>query len=330
MKQVIVNKNASGQRIDRFLSKTYPSLSQGFICKMIRKKEIKVNGKRTEANYKLLENDVISLYIKDELFEEKKPSDMDFLNVSPEISIIYEDENILLVDKEPGLVVHEDNDNSTDTLINRIKRYLYEKEEYNPDDEYCFAPALCNRIDRNTGGIVIAAKNAESLRILNQKVKDRELTKLYLCEVLGVPKKHEALLTAYLYKNEKENRVIISDRKTPENRTIKTKYRVLETRGDSALLEVDLITGRTHQIRAHMAYIGHPLIGDGKYGINKINKEKGYKYQALYSYKLIFNFSTDGGILSYLNGREFTAHNIWFMEEYKRKESGNTAKGTKK
>lgn len=330
MKQVVVNKNASGQRIDRFLSKTYPALSQGFICKMIRKKEIKVNGKRTEANYKLIENDIISLYIKDELFEEKKPSDMDFLDVSPDISVIYEDENILLVDKEPGLVVHEDNDNSTDTLINRIKRYLYEKGEYNPEDEYCFAPSLCNRIDRNTGGIVIAAKNAESLRILNQKVKDRELTKLYLCEVFGTPKEKEALLTAYLYKNEKENRVIISDRKTPENRTIKTKYRVLEARSDSALLEVDLITGRTHQIRAHMAYIGHPLLGDGKYGINKINKEKGYKYQALYSYKLIFNFSTDGGILSYLNGREFTAQNIWFLDKTKRKESGNTAKGTKK
>lgn len=330
MKQVIVNKNASGQRIDRFLSKTYPALSQGFICKMIRKKEIKVNGKRTEANYKLIENDVISLYIKDELFEEKKPSDLDFLMVSPEISIIYEDENILLTDKEPGLVVHEDNDNSTDTLINRIKRYLYDKGEYNPDDEYSFAPSLCNRIDRNTGGIVIAAKNAESLRILNQKVRDRELTKLYLCEVLGTPKKREALLTAYLYKNEKENRVVISDHKTPENRTIKTKYRVLETREDSSLLEVDLITGRTHQIRAHMAYIGHPLLGDGKYGINKINKEKGYKYQALYSYKLVFNFSTDGGILSYLNGREFTALNIWFLDKFKRKESGNTAKGTKK
>ena len=297
---------------------------------MIRKKEIKVNGKRTEASYKLIDNDVISLYIKDELFEEKKSTDMDFLGVSPDISIIYEDENILLVDKEPGLVVHEDDDNSTDTLINRIKCYLYEKGEYNPENEYSFAPSLCNRIDRNTGGIVIAAKNAESLRILNQKVRDRELTKLYLCEVLGTPKKKEALLTAYLYKNEKENRVVISERKTPENRTIKTKYRVLETRGDTSLLEVDLITGRTHQIRAHMAYIGHPLLGDGKYGINKVNKEKGYKYQALYSYKLIFNFSTDGGILSYLNGREFTAQNIWFLDNFKRKESGNTAKGTRK
>ncbi len=320
MKQVTVNKNSSGQRIDRFLTKTYPALSQGYICKMIRKKEIKVNGKRTEANYKLVEGDVISLYIKDELFEIKKPSDDDFLNTAGKVTVIYEDENILLADKEPGLVVHEDNDNSTDTLINRIKHYLYEKGEYRPEDELSFAPALCNRIDRNTGGIVIAAKNAESLRILNQKVRDRELTKLYLCAVSGTPKKREDMLTAYLYKNEKENRVIISDRKTPENRTIKTKYRVLETVGGDSLLEVDLITGRTHQIRAHMAYIGHPLLGDGKYGINKINKEKGYKYQALYSYKLIFNFSTDGGILNYLNKKEFTAQNIWFLEAFKRKE----------
>lgn len=321
MKQVTVNKNASGQRIDRFLNKTYPALSQGYICKMIRKKEIKVNGKRTEANYKLCENDIITLYIKDELFEIKKPSDDDFLSVDGKLRIIYEDENIMLLDKEPGLVVHEDNDNTSDTLINRIKRYLYDKGEYRPEEEYSFAPSLCNRIDRNTGGIVIAAKNAESLRILNQKIRDRELTKLYLCAVNGIPKKREDTLTAYLLKNEKENRVIISDRKTPDNRTITTKYRVLETNGKDSLLEVDLITGRTHQIRAHMAYIGHFLLGDGKYGINKINKEKGYKFQALYSHKLIFKFSTDAGILSYLDGREFTAENIWFLEKFRKKDN---------
>ena len=319
MKQVTVNKNAAGQRIDRFLSKTYPALSQGFICKTIRKKDIKVNGKRTEANYKLIEGDVITLYIRDELFEIKKPSDDDFITTDGGISVIYEDENIILVDKEPGLVVHEDNDNTSDTLINRIKNYLYKKGEYKPEEEYSFAPALCNRIDRNTGGIVIAAKNAESLRILNQKVKDRELTKLYLCAVNGIPKQKSAKLTAYLYKNEKENRVVISDKKTPQNRTIVTAYRVIETCGGDSLLEVDLITGRTHQIRAHMAHIGHFLLGDGKYGVNKINKEKGYPYQALYSYKLIFNFSTDGGILSYLNGKEFTARNIWFLDQFKRK-----------
>lgn len=318
MKQVVVNKNAAGQRIDRFLTKTYPQLSQGFICKTIRKKDIKVNGKRTEANYKLTEGDVITLYVKDELFEKKKLSDDDFLKTDGELCVIYEDENIILVDKAPGLVVHEDNDNTADTLINRIRNYLYRKGEYRPEEEYSFAPALCNRIDRNTGGIVIAAKNAESLRILNQKVKDRELTKLYLCAVNGVPKQKNARLTAYLYKNEKENRVVISDKKTPQNRTIVTAYRVLETNGCDSLLEVDLITGRTHQIRAHMAYIGHFLLGDGKYGVNKINKEKGYPYQALYSYKLIFNFSTDGGILNYLNGKEFTARNIWFLEQFRK------------
>ncbi|MBQ8614328.1 MAG: RluA family pseudouridine synthase [Ruminiclostridium sp.] len=320
MKQVTVNKNAAGQRIDRFLTKTYPELSQGFICKTIRKKDIKVNGKRTEANYKLIEGDVITLYVKDELFEKKKLSDDDFLATDGNISVIYEDENIILVDKETGLVVHEDNDNTADTLINRIKNYLYRKGEYNPAEEFSFAPALCNRIDRNTGGIVIAAKNAESLRILNQKVKDRELTKLYLCAVNGVPKVKSARLTAYLYKNEKENRVIISDKKTPQNRTIVTAYKVLEERGGDSLLEVDLITGRTHQIRAHMAYMGHFLLGDGKYGVNKINREKGYPYQALYSYKLVFNFSTDGGILNYLNGKEFTARNIWFLEQFRKGE----------
>ncbi len=317
MKEIVVNKNAAGQRIDRFLMKTYPQLSNGIISKTIRKKDIKVNKKWVTADYKLNDGDVINVYLKDEFFEERKLSDNDFLTADGRINVIYEDENIILVDKEPGLVVHEDNENTADTLINRIKHYLYIKGEYKPDEEYSFAPALCNRIDRNTGGIVIAAKNAESLRILNQKVKDRELTKLYLCAVNDVPKIKEARLTAYLYKNEKENRVIISDRKTPENRTIVTAYKVLKTKGGDSLLEVDLITGRTHQIRAHMAYIGHPLLGDGKYGVNKINKEKGYPYQALYSYKLIFDFTTDGGILSYLNGKEFTADNIWFLEKFK-------------
>ena len=262
----------------------------------------------------------MTVYIKDELLEEKKPSEDDFLTADSTLNIIYEDENILLVDKPAGMVVHEDNENSRDTLINRIKSYLYRKGEYRPEEEFSFAPSLCNRIDRNTGGIVIAAKNAESLRILNQKVRDRELTKLYICAVHGIPEPREATETAYLFKNEQENRVVISEKKAPQNRTIVTKYRVLETNRGNSLLEVDLVTGRTHQIRAHMAYLGHFLLGDGKYGSNKINRELGYPYQALYSYKLIFRFTTDGGILNYLNGREFTAENIWFLEKFRRKD----------
>ena len=314
MKTITVQKNSSGQRLDRFLCKTYPALSQGFICKMIRKKEIKINKKRTEASYKLCEGDEITLYIKDELFEAKKSSDTDFLSVTSEIDIIYEDENIILLDKKPGLVVHEDSDNTRDTLINRVKKYLYDKGEYSPEKEDCFAPALCNRIDRNTGGIVIAAKNAEALRIMNQKIRDRELEKLYLCAVHGIPEKKSDTLTAYIFKNEKENKVIVSDKKNPKNRTAITKYKVLRTRGENALLEIELVTGRTHQIRAHMAHIGHPLLGDGKYGTD--GKKQSYGYQALYSYKLIFRFRTDGGLLSYLDGREFTAPNIWFLKDF--------------
>ena len=315
MRQIIsVGRNSAGQRIDRFLQKSFPALSQGMICKLIRKKDIKVGGKRTDPAYKLTEGDEISIFAPDELLTPKEKAGV---SDAPDINVLYEDENILLADKEPGLLVHEDSGGNERTLIAGIRRYLYEKGEYRPDDEMCFAPALCNRIDRNTGGIVIAAKNAESLRILNQKVRDRELTKLYLCAVNGVPEKHDDTLTAYLYKNEAENRVVISDRKTSDNRTIVTKYRVLSVNSDGdSLLEVDLVTGRTHQIRAHMAYIGHPLLGDGKYGSNRVNKEKGYKYQALYSYKLKFKFTTDAGILSYLDGREFTAENVWFMEKF--------------
>lgn len=320
MKQLTVNKNAAGQRLDRFLLKTFPALSQGLLCKTLRKKDIKVNGVRASADYRVCENDVVTVYIKDELLEEKKPSEDDFLTADSTLNIIYEDENILLVDKPAGMVVHKDNENSRDTLINRIKSYLYRKGEYRPEEEFSFAPSLCNRIDRNTGGIVIAAKNAESLRILNQKVRDRELTKLYICAVHGIPEHREAMETAYLFKNEQENRVVISEKKAPQNRTIVTKYRVLETNRGNSLLEVDLVTGRTHQIRAHMAYLGHFLLGDGKYGSNKINRELGYPYQALYSYKLIFRFTTDGGILNYLNGREFTAENIWFLEKFRRKD----------
>ena len=317
MKQLLtVGRNSAGQRIDRFLQKSFPALSQGMICKLIRKKDIKVGGKRTDPAYKLNEGDEISIFASDELLAQKEKADV---SDAPDIKVLYEDENILLADKEPGLLVHEDSDGNVRTLIAGIQRYLYEKGEYRPDDEMCFAPALCNRIDRNTGGIVIAAKNAESLRILNQKIRDRELTKLYLCAVNGVPEKREDTLTAYLYKNEAENRVVISDKKTPENRTIVTKYRVLSVNSDGdSLLEVDLVTGRTHQIRAHMAYIGHPLLGDGKYGSNRVNKEKGYRYQALYSYKLRFEFTTDAGILSYLDGKEFTAENVWFAEKFGR------------
>ena len=314
MKEFTVNSNDAGQRLDKFVTKTVPKLPQGMMYKAIRNKRIKINGRRGEISTRLAEGDIVQMYINDEFFG--TVSENEFMNVPSQLVIIYEDENIILIDKKNGMVVHEDNDNTADTVINRLKRYLYEKGEYSPESENSFAPALCNRLDRNTGGIVIAAKNAESLRILNQKIKDREIEKTYLCIVVGKPPKNHDILTAYLEKDSASNTVKVSGRKTPENKTIITEYTVLKSDGKLSLLEVKLHTGRTHQIRAHLAYIGCPLLGDGKYGINRVNREFGIKTQALYSYKLKFDFTSESGCLSYLNGREFRAENVWFMGKF--------------
>ncbi len=312
MRSITVGKNDAGQRLDRFLSKSFPLLKHGVIRKALRNKDIKVNRKRTDAEYFLIENDVIDVYIKDELLTGKTISDKATSGIALEQSdIIYEDENILLINKPVGLVVHEDNQKTDDTLIKRIINYLIKTGEYDSKHELSFTPSLCNRLDRNTSGIVIAAKNAEALRIMSQKLRDREIEKLYLCLVYGVmPKKHD-ILTHYLEKSEKENRVYINDKKTAKNLTIKTEYKVLKEADDYSLLEINLLTGRTHQIRAHLSYIGHPILGDSKYGDNKINRLYKYKSQALCSYKLKFIFSTDAGILEYLKNKEFEINKDW-------------------
>lgn len=314
MKEFTINANDAEQRLDKFVAKAVPKLPQSMMYKAIRNKRIKINGKRGEISARLKQGDTVQMYINDEFFDVAEEND--FLSAPPVLNIVYEDENILLVDKKNGLVVHEDNENTSDTLINRIKHYLYSKGEYDPEEENSFAPALCNRLDRNTGGIVIAAKNAEALRVLNQKIKDRELEKLYLCITVGVPPKNRDRLVAYLEKNSSDNTVKVTDRKTSENKTIVTEYAVLKSNGRLALLEIKLDTGRTHQIRAHMAYIGCPLLGDGKYGINRINKEYKVKTQALYSYKLKFAFTSEAGCLEYLNGREFTVKDVWFADKF--------------
>ena len=313
MRKVTIGKNDASQRLDKFLFKYFNSIPASIIYKGIRKKRIKVNGKRAEQNYMLCVGDVLELYINDEFFDDT-PKENDFTSLKPDLNIVYEDDNILLVDKRPGILCHEDDTESKNTLINNIKAYLYEKKEYNPENENSFAPALCNRIDRNTGGIVIAAKNAMTLRIMNEKIKNREIDKFYLCLVKGTPNPTKATLKDYLVKNNEQNRVYIHKNPVPNGKTVITKYKVLKEGKLTSLLEVELLTGRTHQIRAHMASIGHPLAGDGKYGTNEFNKKTGRKTQALYSYKLRFNFK-DENELSYLNGKTFEVSDVPFAKE---------------
>lgn len=314
MKSFIITKNDADKRVDKFLSKVCPTLPQSLMYKAIRTKNIKVNGKRTEISYRLKEGDEVKAFVPDEFFACVMPV-YDFLSSPAKIDVVYEDENVIFVNKPQGIIVHPDKNEYRDTLIGRIQHYLYKKGEYDPENELSFKPALANRIDRNTCGIVMAAKNAEALRILCDKIKSRELDKRYLCVVHGVPKKKQALLEGFLEKNEDKNKVYLSAEKNAANRTVRTKYSVLESRNNLSLVEVELLTGRTHQIRAHMASIGHPLLGDGKYGTLKNDKKLGFDKQALCSYKLSFYFDSDAGILNYLNGKTFTVKDVWFADE---------------
>ena len=315
MKEFQIEKNDAGQRLDRFLAKTVPLLPASLAQKYIRLKRIKIDGKRADRDTRLIEGSAVQMYINDEFFDKPKEENAYLTVAAPKLHIVYEDENILLVDKRPGLAVHpHDGAEYGKTLIDHIQAYLYQKREWRPREEHTFTPALCNRIDRNTGGIVIAAKNAEALRIMNQKIKDRELEKRYLCIVHGALSPKSGQIEGYLFKDAKKNQVYMSAKSQPGAKTAVTDYRTLAVRDGLSLVECELVTGRTHQIRASMAWAGHPLLGDGKYG--KLDKRYDRKYQALYSYQLEFRFTTDAGCLDGLNGRIFTVDEVDFVEEY--------------
>ena len=318
MKELSIGPNDAGQRLDRFLAKAVPLLPASLAQKYIRIKRIKRNGARVERDTRLTAGDVLQLYINDEFFDKPREDNAYLTVASPKLTVVYEDDQILLVDKRPGLAVHpHDGAEYGRTLIDHIQAYLYQKREWNPRGENAFTPALCNRIDRNTGGIVMAAKNAETLRILNQKIKDREIAKFYLAIIHGKMTPPQGKLEGFLLKDEDKAQVKVFRKPVPGGKSAATLYKTLKVNRGLSLVECELLTGRTHQIRAQFAAAGHPLLGDGKYGRERDNKRLGRTSgQALYSYKLAFPFTTDAGCLNDLKGREWTIQNVDFVEEY--------------
>ena len=318
MKSYTININDSNQRIDKYISKVC-TMPKSMMYKAIRNKRVKVNGKRCEVSQRLNVGDVVDMYINDEYFKPAS-TQSDILqnslkDVSTDIDIVYQDQNILIVDKPIGLVVHADNDHTKDTLIDRITKYLIQTNQYSPNQERSFSPALCNRLDRNTCGLVVCAKNSQSLRDVNYMIKQNLIHKKYLCIVTGVPKKTNGSIVAYHHKDSKTNTVTLCSKPKPDYKQIVTKYRVLKTNEELSLVEVELVTGRTHQIRASMSYIGCPILGDSKYGSRQSNQKYNERFQCLCAYSITFEL-LKGSSLEYLNGKTICTKNVPFVDRY--------------
>lgn len=283
MRKIIVDNKFNNKKLQAFLQFNFNGLSSSMFFKTLRKKDIKINGKRTSDNVAVYKDDIIEVYLDDK-----------FLFNTFNLDIIYEDDNILIVNKPSGIEV-------VDNFENSLTKLIQDKYKYGNN-----LPYPCHRLDRNTSGLIIYAKNQKSLDILNNKIENHEIQKFYKCTVIGILNTKEATLTDYLFKDSKKSVVYISSSIKQGYKKIITSYKVIqENKKDNlSILEVELHTGRTHQIRAHLAHIGYPILGDGKYGINEINKKFNKKLQELTAYKLIFNFKSDSGILEYLNRKE--------------------------
>ena len=293
MREFTINKNDSGQRIDRFITKLMPALPQSMLYKGLRKNCVKLNGKHIkDGSVFVKEGDVVNLYFSDEFFESKSS----FNYVRADIDVVYEDDNIIIVNKPSGVIAHSDTKNAQTTLIDMIKSYLYDNGEYDEKAENSFSPSLCNRLDRNTAGLVIAAKNAAALRDMNARIRNREVRKFYTAQVEGTPPQ-SGHLEGYAVRDRMVTS--ITEKKQDGAKAVSLDYRVTARRSGGATLEIELHTGRTHQIRAQLAAVGYPLVGDTKYGGH------GAKYrQALRAVRLEFDFSDTDSILGYLSGKK--------------------------
>lgn len=309
MREIFVDKNENDQRIDRFLKKYLSNASQGTIYKLLRKKRIKLNNKRANPEDMILEGDSIQFYLSDETLDSFIPdvAEKEIVNCSKNIDIIYEDQNIILINKPKGILSHSANKEYGNNIVDSMISYLISKGDYNPRVEKTFTPAICNRLDRNTSGIIIGAKNYDALKDINEAIKERKVKKYYKCMVKGRVDK-DILLNGYLLKDEGKNKVKVFNDEIEGSKEVRTYIRSLNQTNEYSLLEIDLITGRTHQIRAHLSSIGHPIVGDVKYGDKKTNEYFGQKYklknQFLHAHKICFNGLTN---LNYLNGKEFIA-----------------------
>jgi 23S rRNA pseudouridine955/2504/2580 synthase len=302
MQTIKITKQQSGKKINRIITAHFKYMPENALHKAFRKKDIKVNGTRINEDYIAAEGDLVEVYITDDILNGTPLAFSSGINTG--FSVVYEDKNVLVVNKNQGLPVQPDKNQGKNTLIDLVRNYLIEKGEYSHDGGETFLPSLCHRIDRNTGGLVIIAKNNNSLEILLDKIKKREIRKFYRCLVKGKMPVENETIKAFLFKDEKKSMVFIGSKPSKGAIEIITNYRVISYKNDISSLEVELITGRTHQIRAHLAYIGHPIVGDGKYGDNNYNRMLKAKYQALWANRIIFDFDADAGILNYLNGKE--------------------------
>ena len=302
MKEFFINENDAGQRLDKFVLKATVGLPKSLMYKAIRTKKIKVNRKRCEVNQFLAAGDTVQMFLAPEFFGE---GDEPWKKLTPSLNVVYEDENILLCDKEAGLSCHSDETQKTGTLIDHIKAYLFEKGSYDPERENSFAPALCNRIDRNTSGLVICAKTAVALREINEMIRERQVQKEYLAWAHGKWEK-EGLCTLYLKKDSEKNLVRVSPTPAPEHLTAITEFYTLryDAKKDRTLIRILLHTGRTHQIRASAAWLGHPLVGDSKYG--KDHSDPEFHHQALRAHSISFKVPQESPLF-YLDGRIFSA-----------------------